>query len=91
MEPAGRVVARGRHAAVIVAGAPLVREGFVQHHDAASLGDVRQYLEDGNARLEAGAACGAPVPFDCEAAGTCARVTAAPATRTFNDVVVAIP
>ena len=91
VQPDARVIVRDRHAAVIVAGAPLVRDGFVQHHDAPSLGDIRQYLEDGNARLEGGWACGNPTPFDCEAAGTCARVTAAPATRTFNDVVVAIP
>ena len=91
VQPDGRVVARGRHAAVIVAGAPLVREGFLQHHDAASLGDVRQYLEDGNAQLEGGTACGSAAPFDCEAAGTCGRVTAAAPSRTFNDVAVAIP
>ena len=88
VEPGGRVVARGRHAAVLVAGTPIVRDGFLQHHDAASIGDVRQYLEGGNERLEGAAACTA---FDCESSGTCGRVAIAPATRAFNDVAVAIP
>lgn len=91
VEPGGRIVARDRHVAVLVAGAPLVRDGFVQHHDAGSLGDVRQFLEDGNARLEGGIACGAPGAFDCEAGGTCGRVTVAPASSAFNDVAVTIP
>jgi hypothetical protein len=86
----GRAAARDRAAAVIVAGPPLVREGFVQHRDGA-LGDVRQWLEGGNALLEGAAGCATAPAFSCEAAGTCARVTVAAATRGFNDVVVALP
>jgi hypothetical protein len=88
----GRATRRARDAAVIVAGAPLVIDGFVQQRDASALADARQWLEGGNALLESGAGCGAqPPPFSCEAAGTCARVTDAAAGRAFNDVVVALP
>jgi hypothetical protein len=87
----GRIVVRERDAAVIVAGPPLVRDGFVQQRDAASFGDPRQWLEAGNAALESAAGCAAPPPFACEAAGTCTRITLAAPSRSFNDVVVAIP
>jgi len=88
----GRATRRARDAAVIVAGPPLVIDGFVQHRDAPAIADARQFLEGTNALLESGAGCGARTPpFPCEAAGTCTRVTAATASRAFNDVVVALP
>lgn len=88
----GRATRRARDAAVIVAGPPLVVDGFVQHRDAPSIADPRQWLEGGNALLESAAGCGLQPPaFPCEAAGTCARVTDAAPTRDFNDVVVALP
>jgi hypothetical protein len=92
VDPEGRAIRRARDAAVIVAGPPLVVDGFVQHRDAPAIADARQWLEGTNALLESGAGCGEhPPPFPCEAAGTCARVTAATASRAFNDVVVALP
>ncbi len=87
----GRATARGRDAAILVAGPPLVRDGFVQHRDAAALGDVRQWLEGTNALLEGTPGCDRAPAFACEAAGTCSRVTLATANRSFNDVVVALP
>jgi hypothetical protein len=88
----GRATRRARDAAVIVAGPPLVVDGFVQHRDAPAIADPRQWLEGTNALLESGAGCGEPSPaFPCEAAATCTRVTAATASRAFNDVVVALP
>ncbi|HUQ29794.1 MAG TPA: hypothetical protein VM051_14455 [Usitatibacter sp.] len=86
-----RVVSRGRDAAVIVAGSPLVRDGFVQHRDGTSLADARQWLEGTNALLEAASGCATAPAFTCEAAGTCTRITVAAANRSFNDVVVALP
>jgi len=87
----GRPLSRGRDAAVIVAGPALVRDGFVQHRDAAALADPRQWLEGTNAQLETAPGCATPPPFACEAAGTCARITQAAPHRGFNDVVVALP
>jgi hypothetical protein len=86
-----RIVSRGRDAAVIVAGPPLVRDGFVQHRGGAALGDARQWLEGTNALLEAAPGCAVAPAFTCEAAGTCTRITAAGPSRSFNDVVVALP
>jgi hypothetical protein len=86
-----RIVARGRDAAVIVAGPPLVRDGFVQHRGSAALGDPRQWLEGTNALLEAAPGCAVAPAFTCEAAGTCTRITVAAPSRSFNDVVVALP
>lgn len=91
VEPSGRVAATQKHFAILVAGAPVVRDGFVQSRDAANLAQVREWLEDGNAALEGAAACPGGGPrFPCSPA-TCNRVTAAAASRTFNDVVVAFP
>jgi hypothetical protein len=86
-----RIVSRGRDAAVIVAGLPLVRDGFVQHRDGAAAGDARQWLEGTNALLEAARGCAVAPTFTCEAAGTCTRITVAASSRSFNDVVVALP
>ena len=92
LDAAGRAGPRARDAAVIVAGPPLVRDGFVQHRDSASLGDASQWLEATNALLESATGCGAAQPaFACEAAGTCTRITQSAATREFNDVVLALP
>ena len=92
LDAQGRATRRARDAAVIVAGAPLVVDGFIQQRDASAIADARQWLEGGNALLESGAGCAGHAPaFSCEAAGTCARVTDAAASRAFNDVAVAIP
>jgi hypothetical protein len=88
----GRTVASSKRFAVIVAGPPVTRDGFLQRHDATTLAQISQWLEEGNARLEGSAGCGDdPPPFACEAAGSCGRVTAGAATGSFNDVVVAWP
>jgi len=87
----GRVIARSRDAAVIVAGPPVTRDGFTQHRDGASFGDARQWLEAGNAMLDDGAGCAAPPAYGCAAAGTCNRVAMAAPQRAFNDVVVTLP
>jgi hypothetical protein len=92
LDAAGRAGPRARDAAVIVAGPPLARAGFVQHRDSASLGDASQWLEATNALLESATGCGAALPaFACEAAGTCTRITQSAPTREFNDVVLALP
>jgi hypothetical protein len=92
VDPAGRSIASSKRFAVIVAGPALVRDGFVQHRDAAALAELANWLEESNAKLEGSAGCGDdPPPFACEGAGTCGRVTAGAATRTFNDVVAAWP
>ena len=91
-EPSGRSLAREKQFAVLVAGAPLVRDGLVQSRAGANVSQVRQWLEESNAGLEGVAACpgSAPRPT-CEALGTCNHVTSGPGTRSFNDVVVAYP
>ncbi len=77
---------------MIVAGAPLTRGGFVQSRAGGAISDVRQWLEESNAQLEGAAGCpGAPPRFPCEGVGTCTRITTGPASRGFNDVVVAVP
>jgi type II secretory pathway pseudopilin PulG len=91
-EPAGRRIAREKHFAVLVAGAPLVRDGFVQSRGGAGIAEVRQWLEESNALLEGAAGCpGAPPRISCEGVGTCTRITVAASSRGFNDVVVALP
>ena len=87
----GRSISRGHDAAVIVAGPPIVRDGFPQHHESSGPTDVRQWLEAGNALLEGSSGCATPPPFACEAAGTCNRITQAPLRAGFNDVVAAVP
>jgi hypothetical protein len=87
----GRLIARGRDAAVIVAGPVLVRDGFVQQRDDASMGDVRQWLEGSNALLESARGCALAPAFACEAAGTCTRITQDTPRGDFNDAVLAIP
>jgi len=92
VDPAGRQLAASRRFAVIVAGPPLVVDGFLQRRDAAALAEISSWLEETNARLEGSAGCGDdPPPFACESAGTCGRVTTGAATRAFNDAVVASP
>src|SRR5262249_41053965 len=92
VDPAGRLLASSKRFAVIVAGPALVRDGFVQHRDAAAIAEIASWLEESNAKLEGSAGCGdEPPPFACEGTGTCGRVTMGAATRTFNDVVVAWP
>ena len=91
VDAGGRASLRGRDAAVIVAGPPLVRDGFVQHREAASLGDASQWLEATNALLDGGPGCASRPAFACETAGTCTRITQAAASHAFNDVVVALP
>ena len=90
-DPAGAPLGAPRPFALIVAGAPVVRDGFVQHRDGAAISDITMWLEDGNAALEGSAGCDEAPAFACEAAGTCARVTAAAASAAFNDVVVTTP
>jgi type II secretory pathway pseudopilin PulG len=87
----GRLIARGRDAAVIVAGPALVRDGFVQQRDDASMGDARQWLEGTNALLESARGCALAPAFACEAAGTCTRITQDTPRSDFNDAVLAIP
>jgi len=84
----GGVIARGKHFAVIVAGAPLARDGTLQSRAAAGLGDARQWLEGANALLAAASSCAAAVP-PCD--GACNRVVAAAAAPGFNDVAIAFP
>ena len=92
VEPSGRTLAPAKQFAVIVAGAPLARGGFVQARAGENVAQVRQWLEASNAELEGAAGCGArPPSFACEGLGTCARVTVGAATRSFNDVVIAYP
>ena len=92
IEPSGRALATRKHFAVLVAGPPVVRDGFVQSRAAGNVADVSQWLEATNARLEGEASCpGAPPRFACEGIGTCARVTVAASQRSFNDAVVAYP
>jgi hypothetical protein len=88
-DPAGRALGNGKRHAVIVAGAPLVRDGFVQSRAGANVSEVRQWLEEANARLEGAAGCSPPPVFACEGRGTCMGVTASGGSREFNDVVVA--
>jgi hypothetical protein len=90
-DPGGRVLAGSKQHAVIVAGAAIARDGFVQSRAGANAGEPRQWLEAANAALEGAAGCSPPPPFPCEGTGACARVTTAAATRGFNDVVVAYP
>jgi type II secretory pathway pseudopilin PulG len=91
-DPSGRVLARGKKLAVIVAGAPLARGGFVQSRGGAGISELGQWLEESNAQLEGAAGCpGAPPRFPCEGLGTCNRITAAASSRDFNDVVVTLP
>jgi len=87
----GRLIARGRDAAVIVAGPPLVRDGFVQQRDDTARGDPRQWLEGTNALLESARGCAVAPAFACEGAGTCTRITQDTPRADFNDVVLAIP
>ena len=90
-DPNGRPLGTAKQYAVIVAGAPIARDGFVQGRGAGSLSDVRQWLEDSNAQLEGAAGCSPAPAFTCEGRGTCSRVTAGGGARVFNDVVVAYP
>ncbi len=76
---------------MIVAGAPLARDGFVQSRAGANVSEVRQWLEEANAELEGAAGCSPAPAFTCEGRGTCSRVTAGGGTRIFNDVVVTYP
>jgi hypothetical protein len=88
----GRVLAQGKQLALIVAGAPLARGGFVQSRGGAAISDVGQWLEASNAQLEGATGCpGAAPRFPCEGLGICNRVTTAATGRNFNDVVVALP
>lgn len=92
VEPSGRSIAQGKQIAILVAGAALVRGGFVQSRAGAAVSDVRQWLEESNAQLEGAAGCpGGPARLGCESSGTCTRVTTAAGSRAFNDVVVALP
>ena len=80
-DASGRILARARDAAVMVAGPPVVRDSFLQHRDAASFADVRQWLEEANATLDDGSGCDAAP----------SRITVAAPQRNFNDVAVALP
>jgi type II secretory pathway pseudopilin PulG len=84
----GAAIARGKQFAVLVAGAPLAREGSLQSHAAASIGDPRQWLEEANARLASASSCAGIGPC---AEGACNRVVSAAAARGFNDVAYAFP
>lgn len=91
VDPTGRAVGAPRQFAIIVAGAPFVRDGFVQDRSGANVSQVRQWLEEANARLEGAAGC-APAPiFTCEGLRACDRVTTGAGMGRFNDVVSAYP
>ena len=90
-DPAGRPLGAAKQYAVIVAGAPIARDGFVQSRTGANIADPYQWLETANAGLESAAGCAPPPAFSCEGRGTCTRVTAAAGAMRFNDVVVAFP
>ena len=85
VEPTGRSLAQDKQFAVLVAGAPLVREGYVQTRAGAGISRVREWLEESNAGLEGPAACldGAPPP-PCESPAACNRVTSAAASRSSS-------
>ena len=92
LEPSGRVLGTGKQFAVLVAGPALERDGWVQMRAGAHISEVRQWLEETNARLEGSAGCAGRTPgLACEGLGTCSRVTSGAASRSFNDVVVAYP
>ena len=91
VDPSGRAVGAPRQFAVIVAGAPAVRDGFVQSRGGANLAQVRQWLEEANAQLEGAAGCTPPPGFTCEGLRSCDRVTTGAGMRRFNDVVSAYP
>ena len=92
VEPSGRVTATGKHFAILVAGAPVVRDGFVQSRAGANVAHPGEWLEETNAALEGAGGCPGRGPrFPCEGLGACNRVTAAAASRSFNDVVVVFP
>ena len=76
---------------MIVAGAPLARDALVQSRGGASISEVRQWLEEANARLEGAAGCSPPPVFSCDALRTCDRITTGAGMRRFNDVVFAYP
>jgi hypothetical protein len=90
-DPSGRVVGAPRQFAVIVAGAPVARDGFVQNRGGANIAEVRQWLEEPNAQLEGAAGCTPAPSFTCEGLRSCDRVTAGAGMRRFNDVVSAYP
>lgn len=96
VDEAGGVVARARHFALIVAGAPLA--SAAQRRDGAGTLAARHWLESGNAGLEglnpnpAAPQC----PFDpavapCAVPGACNRVTVPARGPLSNDVVLAHP
>ena len=91
-DPTGRALGSPRQYAVIVAGATLARDGFVQIRAGANIAEPRQWLEAANADLEGALGCDSAPAFSCEARASCTRVTTAAAgSRGFNDVVVAYP
>ena len=86
----GGTIAKGKSFAVLVGGAPLVRDGTLQSHAASGIADARNWLEASNALLPAASSCGlAPGAPLC--AGACNRVVAAAAASGFNDVAIAFP
>jgi hypothetical protein len=92
IDATGRVIGNAKQFALIVAGARLASDRGLQDRSGAHLAETAQWLEEGNARLESSGDCPARAPaFPCDAFGTCDRITAAPATRAFNDVVLAFP
>ena len=90
-DPTGRALGTSKQFAVVVAGATLARDGFVQSRAGANVSEVRQWLEAANAELEGTAGCTAAPAFSCEARASCTRVTSGSGNRGFNDVVVAFP
>jgi hypothetical protein len=91
VDPSGRTMGAPRQFAVIVAGAPLARDGFVQSRAGGNIAEVRQWLEDANARLESAAGCTPAPSFTCEGLRSCDRVTTGAGIQRFNDVVLAYP
>jgi len=84
----GTVIAHGKQFAVLVAGAPLVRDGVLQSHAGAAIGDAGQWLEESNARLASASSCVVGTPCSTQA---CNRVVSAGAVHGFNDVAIAFP
>ena len=93
LDTSGHAIAPGRRFAVLVSGAALAVDGFVQSRAGAALSTPALWLEQSNAKLEGAAGCeGVTAPsFPCEGTGSCNRVTAGAAGAAFNDVVVSSP
>src|SRR5260221_2412968 len=70
VEASGRRIAQDKQVAVIVAGAPLARDGFVQSRAGGAISDLRQWLQGANPPLQGAAGRPRPPPrFSCRGGG----------------------